>query len=79
MGIPGVLKRLFGQFVSGEMVSFSVSGCGGTVGVGRKVMKFRDSIVRALWHVVLLRDWMRLRGGTALVCSPWMVGGTLSK
>jgi len=61
MGIPGVLKCLFGQFVSGEMISFSVSGCGGTVGVGRKVMKFHGSIVRALWHVVLLANWMRLR------------------
>ena len=62
MGIPGVLKRLFGQFVSGEMVSFSVRGCGGAVGVGRKVMKFRSSIVRALRHNILLANWMRLGG-----------------
>ena len=62
MGIPRVLKRLFGQFVSGEMVSFSVSGCGGTVGMGRKVMKFRGSIVRALWHIILLGELDGVKG-----------------
>jgi hypothetical protein len=29
-----------------------VSGGSGGVGVGRKIMKFCDSIVRALWHLM---------------------------
>ena len=56
MCIPGVLKRLFGEFVSGEMVSFAVSGGGGAMSVRRKVMKFCSSIMRALRHRVLLNN-----------------------
>jgi hypothetical protein len=40
--------------MSGEMISFAVSGGGGNVGVGRKVVKFCGSIVRALWQCVPL-------------------------
>ena len=46
--------RLFGKFVSGEMISLAVSGGGGAVGVSRKIMEFRGSIVHTLWHLVLL-------------------------
>jgi hypothetical protein len=53
MCIPGVLKGLLGEFVSGEMVSLAMSGGGGVVGVSRKVMKFCSSIMRALRHLVL--------------------------
>ena len=45
---------LYGQFVSGEMISFAVSGGGSIVGVGRKVVKFCASIVSALWQGVFL-------------------------
>jgi len=38
MGVSGVLERLFGEFVSGEMVSFSMRGGVGAMGVRRKVM-----------------------------------------
>jgi hypothetical protein len=52
--VRGVLMRLSGQFMSGKMISFAVSGGGGNVGVGRKVVKFRGSIVSALWQCVPL-------------------------
>jgi hypothetical protein len=42
--------RLSGQFVSGEMISFAVSGGGGSMSVGRKIVKFCGSIVSALWQ-----------------------------
>lgn len=53
MGVYGVLKRLFAEFVSASMISLAVShrGCG--VGVGCKVVELSDSIVWALWHLVL--------------------------
>jgi hypothetical protein len=38
MSFHGVLMRLFGKFVRGEMISLAVSGGGGAVGVSRKVM-----------------------------------------
>jgi len=44
--------RLHRQFVSGEMISFSMGNRGGEVGVARKVMELGDSFVGALWHVV---------------------------
>jgi hypothetical protein len=44
--------RLFAEFVSGEMISLTVSRGGRGVGVGRKAMEFCGSIVRALWHGV---------------------------
>ena len=44
---------LYGQFVSGEMISFAVSGGGGgSMSAGRKIMKFCGSIVNALWQCV---------------------------
>jgi hypothetical protein len=46
--------RLSGQFVSGEMISFAVSGDGGNVGVGRKVVKLCSSIVSTLGQCVFL-------------------------
>jgi hypothetical protein len=52
--VRGVLVGLSGQFMSGEMISFAVSGGGGNVGVGRKVVKFCGSIVSALWQCVPL-------------------------
>jgi hypothetical protein len=50
MGVHGVLVRQFAEFVGGEMVSFTVGGGGSGVGVGRQVVQFCGSIVRALWH-----------------------------
>jgi hypothetical protein len=32
----------------------------GGMGMGRKVVELRDSIVGTLWHLVLLASWMRL-------------------
>jgi hypothetical protein len=43
---------LYREFVRGEMISFAVGGCGCGMGMGRKVVKLRDSIMRALWHLV---------------------------
>ena len=40
------------------MISLAVSRGGRGVGVGRKVMEFRGSIVRALWHDVSPASWM---------------------
>jgi len=48
VGIHGVLVRLFAEFVSAQMVSFAMGDSGGGVGVGRKVVQFRGSFVRAL-------------------------------
>jgi hypothetical protein len=47
---------LFSEFVGAEMVSLTVCDRGGGVGMGRKIVEFGDSIVRALWHYVLLAD-----------------------
>jgi hypothetical protein len=38
------------------MISFAMGGGSGGMGVGCKVVKFRESIVRALGHGVLLRS-----------------------
>lgn len=46
--------RLLAEFVSGQMISFAVGYGSGGVGVGRKIVEFCDSIVRALGHGVLL-------------------------
>jgi hypothetical protein len=36
--------------VSGEMISFAVSGGGGNMSVGGKIVKFCGSIVSTLWQ-----------------------------
>lgn len=54
VSIQRVLMRLFAQFVRGQMIAFAVRGGGCGVGVRCQVVKFGDSIVRALGHVVLL-------------------------
>ncbi len=46
--------RLSGEFVSGKVIAFAVGYCGGLMGVGRKVVEFCDSIVRARRHSALL-------------------------
>jgi hypothetical protein len=53
-GVYGVFVRLHGQLVRTEMISFTVGGCRGKVGMGGKVMELGNSIVRALWHGLLL-------------------------
>lgn len=40
------------------MISFVMSSGRSGVGVGCKVVEFGDSMVRALWHGVLLTSWM---------------------
>jgi hypothetical protein len=50
VGHRGVLVGLSGEFMGGKMISLAVSGRGGNVGVGRKVVKFSASIVSALWQ-----------------------------
>jgi hypothetical protein len=52
LGVRGVLVRLSGRFMSGEMISFAMGGGGGSMSVGRKIMKFCGSIVSALWQCV---------------------------
>jgi hypothetical protein len=43
-----VLVRLLAEFVSAQMIPFAVGDGSRGVGVGRKVMEFRSSIMRAL-------------------------------
>ncbi|HTF71290.1 MAG TPA: hypothetical protein VK638_52350 [Edaphobacter sp.] len=45
---------LSGQFMSGKMIAFAVSGGGSSMSVGCKVVKFCGSIVSALWQCVPL-------------------------
>jgi hypothetical protein len=52
VNVHGVLVRLFAEFVSRQMIPLAVSRGGRGVGVGREVMEFCSSIVRALWHGV---------------------------
>jgi hypothetical protein len=56
VGVDGMFVRLHGQLVSSEMISFAVGSCRGKVGMGGKVMELGDSIVRALWHSLLLHS-----------------------
>jgi hypothetical protein len=58
-GVLGVLVRLFGKFVSGQVISFAVGSGGSGMGVRRKVVKFCGAVMCALWHGVLLLAWMR--------------------
>jgi hypothetical protein len=46
----GVLVGLFGELVSGEVVSLFVSGCSGLVGVSGEIVKFDSAIVLAGAH-----------------------------
>jgi hypothetical protein len=54
MGFRGVLQSFPAEFVSGKMVRFAVRCRGARMGVGSQIVKFGDSIVRALGHCVLL-------------------------
>ena len=60
LGVHGVLSRLLGEFVSSQMISFTVGDRGGSVGVGGKVVEFYGSIVQGLGHGGLLGRWMPL-------------------
>ncbi|MGA7687142.1 MAG: hypothetical protein WCC32_07570 [Terriglobales bacterium] len=46
----GVLKRLFAEVVSSQMICFAMGDRCGSVGVGRKVVELCDSIVGTRWH-----------------------------
>jgi hypothetical protein len=50
--VSGVLERLFAEFVSAQMVSFTMGDRSGGVRVGRNVVELYDSIVRTLRHTV---------------------------
>jgi hypothetical protein len=54
----GVLVRLFAQLVSGQMISLAMGRGGGSMSVSCQVVKFCDSIMRALWHGILLLNRM---------------------
>ena len=54
VGVHGVLVRLLTQLVSGQMISFAMGGGSGGMGVSCQVVKLCGSIVRALWHEILL-------------------------
>ncbi|MHB8216118.1 MAG: hypothetical protein ACYDDS_08575 [Candidatus Sulfotelmatobacter sp.] len=56
MSVHGMLVRLLAELMSGQMISFAVSGSSGGVGMGGKVVEFGNSIVRALRHGVLSRN-----------------------
>ena len=59
MGIHGVFMRLFGEFVAGQMIPFSMSDSGRRVSVRCKIMKLCASIVGAQRHLLLLADRVR--------------------
>jgi hypothetical protein len=61
--VHGVLVRLFAEFVRGHVICFTVCDSSRGVSVGRKVVKLCNSIVRTLWHGVLLN---RLNDGRVL-------------
>jgi hypothetical protein len=50
--------RLFGEFVSGQVIFFTMRDRGCLVSMCCKIVEFRESIVRALWHRILLPDYM---------------------
>ena len=56
--VHGLLVRLLGEFVRGHVISFTVRDSSRGVGMGSKVVELCDSIVRTLWHGVLLADGM---------------------
>jgi hypothetical protein len=62
LDIPGMFLRLFGEFVGCQVISLAMGGRGRGVGVGREIVQFSESIVRALWHDVLL--WKSTRSKT---------------
>jgi hypothetical protein len=62
MSIHRMLVSFAAEFVSGKMIGFAVGDCRGCVGVGGKVMKFRNSFVRALGHEILLPCSMQSSG-----------------
>ncbi len=57
-----MFEGLFRQFVSGQVISLLMGNCCGSMGMFRQVVKFRDSIVRTLWHGVLLAGSMQTNG-----------------
>ncbi len=50
-GFSGMFQRLFGVFVPGLVISFSVVHGGSTVGVCSKFVEFGSSLVRVIWHI----------------------------
>jgi hypothetical protein len=73
MGVSRVLNCLFREFVSGEMISFSVSGRSSAMSVRRKIVKLSGSIVSALGHILsLLANLMRLRAPLRSEKLRWM-------
>jgi len=50
--------RLFGEFVSGQVIFFTMRDRSCLVSMCCKIVEFRESIVRALWHRILLPDYM---------------------
>jgi hypothetical protein len=66
MGVSRVFNSLFREFVSGEMISFSVSGRSSAVSVRRKIVKLCGSIVSALGHIVPPGQFDAVTGAVAL-------------
>ena len=60
VGVEGVLVRLLGELVGGEVISLAVRGCSGCVGVGCEVVIFGGAIVWALRHLGSPCCFMRL-------------------
>jgi hypothetical protein len=48
VGVPGMLLRLFAEFVRRQMIFFAMGDGGGQMCVGGKIMQFRGSFVRSL-------------------------------
>jgi hypothetical protein len=70
VGVERVLSRLFAELVGGQVIALAVGGCGCSVGVCSKIVKLRASIVRALWHIVLLTASMQAIGSAATAHGP---------
>jgi len=45
MGVHRVFMRLFGEFVSGQVIPFAVGDCCSVMGMGGQVVEFYDSIL----------------------------------
>lgn len=60
MSVPGMFESLFAEFVGGQVISLTVGGSSGGVGVRCEIVEFRGSVVGALGHIVLLACSMQI-------------------
>ena len=49
-----IFHRLFGEFVTRQVIFLAVMRRGNTVGVRGEIVKFRGSLMRIFWHKLLV-------------------------